>query len=255
MWPSDHSDSGDKQCRGQDGKKKESFCPLHHFLSHLLVGYGFLHRRSTSPRSGHRTTRSECGNEHLNTSLGTHTAKCQTAQEEDSAADGDVPLLGVATNPALEAGVVARRHTSGRVETFALESGVRLNVVPKVEHGRECVGEVEDEERADDGDETVQVGDGGSDDEGEKPVEGAECVPCLRKGQFMKLDKEEEAGWRLTHPATLLGGDDGEVEDFLEDLDVDSLHADVEVKHCGFWSQFLVYHLIPKRVGMSYSKR
>jgi hypothetical protein len=44
-------------------------------------------------------------------------------------------------------------------------------------HSREAVGEVDHEERTDQADDAIEIGYGGSDEEGEDPVDGAENVP------------------------------------------------------------------------------
>lgn len=119
-----------------------------------------------------------------------------------------MPVDHESTGPALDTRVVAGSHTSDRVEALARQSSVYLDAVSDVQEGRESVGEVENQEGAYNSGDAVQVGDGGTDNKGEGPVERSKGVP---------------------HPAALAGGDRGEIENLLEDLHVHSLHADVHV--------------------------
>lgn len=95
------------------------------------------------------------------------------------------------------------------VETLSWQGSINLASITDVQDSRERVGEIQDQEGADEAGDAVEIGDGRSYDEGDDPVDRAEGVP-----------KE----------LSLLGGDFGPVEDFLANFDIDSLHADVEVE-------------------------
>lgn len=122
-----------------------------------------------------------------------------------------MPVLEISTHPSLHAAIVSRGDAGVGIEALAWQLSVNLTSEADVEEGREGVGEVQDEKSADKTDDTVEIRHSGSNDEGNDPVDGAKGVP---------------------HPATFLGSDFWEVENLLEDLDVHSLHSDVEVKHC-----------------------
>lgn len=143
----------------------------------LQIHLWSLDRGGTTPGSSHRTTGTEGGDEDLNACLGTHTTEGETAEEEDGAADGDVPLLAVTSHPSLETVIVTGGHTGGGVETFTFQASIDLHVVTKVQQGREGVGEVENEQGANHGNKTVQVGDGGGNNEGEDPVHRTKSIP------------------------------------------------------------------------------
>jgi len=168
-----------------------------------------LDRRRTSKTGSHGSTRPKHSNQTLDRSPGAHTRADETPEEVDDVHGVDVPVDHVPSDPTLDAGIVSRGDTGVGIETLAWERGVDLASVADVQDGGEGVGEVQDQEGADETGDAVQVGDGGGDDEGDDPVDGAEGVP------------EELA---------LLGGDLGPVEDFLADFDVDGLHSDVEVE-------------------------
>jgi hypothetical protein len=104
------------------------------------------------------------------------------------------------------------------VEALSWERSVDLASITDVQDGGEGIGEVEDQKGANETGDTVEIRDGGGNDESDDPVDGAEEVP------------EELA---------LLAGDFRPVEDFLADFDVDGFHADVEVEH---WKR--VSHLV-----------
>lgn len=122
-----------------------------------------------------------------------------------------MPILEISTHPSLHAVIMSRGDAGVGIEALARQLSVNLASEADVEEGRESVGEVQDQESADKTDDTVEIRHGGSNDEGDDPVDGTEAIP---------------------HPATFLGGDFWEVENLLEDLDVHRLHSDVEVKHC-----------------------
>jgi len=171
-----------------------------------------LDRRRTSKRRSNRSARTKHSNQTLNRSPCAHTRADETTKEVDRVNDVDVPVNLESADPALETGIVAGSNASVGIEALAWQRGVDLASVADVEDGGEGVGEVEDQEGADEAGDAVEVGDGGGDDEGDDPVDGAQGIP------------EELA---------FLGGDFGPFEDFLADFDVDGLHADVEVEHCG----------------------
>jgi len=123
-----------------------------------------------------------------------------------------VPVLHVPTNPSLPATVKPGRNAGVGVESLAGKLSIHLASETNVQDGWEGVGEIEDEECADKTGDSVDVGNGGGDDEGDDPVEGTKAVP---------------------HPSSPRGGDFGELEDLLEHLNVDRLHSDVEVQH--YW--------------------
>ena len=121
-----------------------------------------------------------------------------------------MPVLLVSTNPSLPATVKSGRNAGVGIESLAGKLSIDLASETNVQDGREGVGEVEDEECADKAGDSVDVGNGSGDNEGDNPVEGTKTVP---------------------HPSSLRSGDFGELEDLLEHLNVDSLHSDVEVQH------------------------
>jgi len=103
---------------------------------------------------------------------------------------------------------MSRSDSCGRIETLTGQLSAFLNEIGTVHNSGNGVGEVKGEKTADDTDDAVEGRNRSSDNESEDPVDGAETDP---------------------EPATLLGGDAGEMEDFLADFDVDGLEADVEV--------------------------
>ena len=184
-----------------------------------------LNGRSTTKRRSDRSARCKDGNEALDRSPGAHAGGSEAAHEVDGVEDVDVPVLEVAAHPSLHARVVADSDAGVGVEALAWQLGVDLASEADVEDGGEGVGEVEDEDGADEADDAVEVRHGGRDDESQRPVERAEAVP---------------------HVAPFLAGDLWEVEDLLKDLDVDCLHSNVEVEHC---DNGLVSHFTGRRVG------
>jgi hypothetical protein len=162
--------------------------------------------------SRNRTTRPKHRDQPLNRSPNSHSAASQTRNNVNRSRQTDGPGLLEATDPAAGALVHPDGLAGVRVEALAGEDGGFLDGVAEVEHAGEGVGEVDHEEGADEADDAADVGDGGGDDEGEDPVDGAEAVP----GDL-----------------ALAGGDGGEAEALLEDFEVDCLHADIEVHDCG----------------------
>lgn len=161
-----------------------------------------------SPRRGDGRSSTKEDDKTLNGSPGSHAREGQSTTEVKGARNVDVPVLEVSAHPSLPAIVVPRRNTRGGVKPFTGELCAHLAHVADVQDCGEGVREVEDQKSSDNARDTVQVGDGGGDDEGDNPVDRTQGEPQV---------------------AALLGGDGGEVEDLLEDFNVDSLHANVEV--------------------------
>lgn len=88
----------------------------------------------------------------------------------------------------------------GGVVAFAGKEGVFFDLEADVEEWGKGVGELGDAEGANDADESAKCGDQGADYEGEGPVDGDEDYP------------EDFADF---------GGEDGEAEEFDEDVVVD----------------------------------
>lgn len=170
-----------------------------------------LNGRRATERSRHSTTRAEHRDQTLNSSPDTHAAASKTEQDVDSKRGAPLPALHETASPALHAGVKTGGDTGVRVEALTGQSGGLLNLVRKHQKAREGICEVHHENGADKTDDAADVGHGGADDEGERPVDGAEAVPV---------------------DLALPGGDGREAEDLLEDFEVDGLHADVEVHDC-----------------------
>jgi hypothetical protein len=167
---------------------------------------GELTSRNGTIRSKHR-------DQTLNSSPNSHTAASQTRNNVNRSRQTDSPGLLEAADPAAGALIHPDGLAGVWVEALAGEHGGFLDGVAEVEHSGEGVGEVDHEEGADEADDAADVGDGGGDDEGEDPVDGAQAVP----GDL-----------------ALAGRDGREAEALLEDFEVDGLHADVEVHDCGY---------------------
>jgi hypothetical protein len=67
--------------------------------------------------------------------------------------------------------------TSGWVKSFSILHGSFFDPVVSCQHGRESVSELQDTERRNDGGKTREIGDTGSEDEGNGPVNRDECHP------------------------------------------------------------------------------
>lgn len=91
------------------------------------------------------------------------------------------------------------------------ELGVGVDQPTEEADCRQRVTEVDTKDAADQIDNTVEVGHSSGKHEGNGPVDGSKGEP---------------------HPTALLGGDWGELEDFLEHLNIHCLHTDVEVEDC-----------------------
>ncbi|KAJ8604255.1 hypothetical protein MRB53_041853 [Persea americana] len=170
------------------------------------------YRRRAAKRGGNGTAWSEDLDETLNSGVRTESREHETAESVDDQEAVEVPVLLETTDPALHAGVVADCSASGRIEAFAGEGGVELASVSEIEPGREGVCVVQYSERRDYATDADQVRHGRGDDEGDSPVDRSKNVP---------------------HEATPLRGDLWELESLLENLNVDSLHADVEIQQAG----------------------
>jgi hypothetical protein len=165
-----------------------------------------LDRRGAAKGRGDSSSRAEDRNQALDSCPGTHTRANETTKEVDGIDDVDVPVLEVSTSPSLEPAVVSHSDAGNGVEALAWERSIDLTSVANVQKGGEGIGKVQDEQCSN----TVEVGHGGSDEEGQDPVDRAQSVP-------QKL--------------ALLGCDLGEVQDLLEYFNVDSFHSDVEIEH------------------------
>jgi hypothetical protein len=170
-----------------------------------------LHRRGTSPSRRNSATRPEDRDQTLDGSPDTHAAAGQAKKDVERKWGAPLPALLEATSPALHASVESGCDTGVRVETLTRQEGGLLDLVGQDEHAGEAVGEVDHEDGADETDDAADVWHGCCNDECENPVDGTQAVP----GDL-----------------ALGGGDGREVEDLLEDLEVDGLHADVEVHDC-----------------------
>lgn len=168
-------------------------------------------RRGATERSGNSSTGSEDRDQAFDGCPGSHAGASKTAQQVGKGGNRKIPALEETTHHALHAAVMLNRSARHRVKTFTLEGGTLVDEVTEIDKCGEGVGEVETEEAANEGDNSVQIGHGGGKDESDDPV---------------RRPKDEP------HHAALLGGNVGEVEDFLEDFNVDGLHANVEVEHC-----------------------
>ncbi|KAI7139053.1 hypothetical protein KC337_g76 [Hortaea werneckii] len=147
------------------------------------------------------------GNEALNRSPNSHTTAGQASENVDESRYTLHPALPEAAVPAFPAAVKSGGDTGVRVEALAGECGSLLDGPRKIQHAWKAVREVDHEQSTDQADNSAEIGNGGSDDEGEDPVARAQTVPG--------------------DPA-LRGADWGKVEDLLEDFKVDRLHSDVE---------------------------
>ena len=78
----------------------------------------------------------------------------------------DQAAAGEATDPSLQAGIVAHDFLGDRVEAFTGLHGVDHCLGAHEEEGGERVGELHDTDGTDDADEGGEVGDDGADDEG-----------------------------------------------------------------------------------------
>lgn len=171
-----------------------------------------LNRHGATEADGDGTSGAEDVNQTLDGGPRTHPTASEAEEDVDEGDGASEPGFLVASDPALQAVVVPGGDSGGRVEALAGEFGSLVDDVADVHHPGEGVGEVHHEDGADQADDAVEVGDRAGDDEGEDPVARAQEVP------------EELA---------LLLDDGGELEDGLEDLEVDRLHADVEVHDDG----------------------
>lgn len=176
-------------------------------------------RRSAAVGSGNGTTGAENGDQTLNSSPSTHTRAGKTSQDVQGAEGVNEPALHVTTDPTLHAAVVLGGDASDGVEALTGELGTVLDGPANEHNTGKGVGEVQTEQTTNEADDTTQVGNGGGNQEGDDPVERSHRVP---------------------HPATLLGGDVRHVEDLLQDLDVDCLHANVEVENWRLFS--ILFH-------------
>lgn len=170
-----------------------------------------LHRRRTSEGRRDSAARAEHRDQTLDGSPDTHATASKTEQDVDSKRDAPRPALHETTSPALHAGVEAGGDAGVRVEALTGQSSGLLDLVGQHEEARERVRKVHHEDGTDETDDTADVGHGRANDEGERPVDRAKAVPV---------------------DLALPGGDGREAEDLLEDLEVDGLHADVEVHDC-----------------------
>lgn len=184
--------------------KFPKFCSLHQLCeSNLTSG------RSATEVSGNGAARAKDGDQTLNRGPGTHAGASKSSQAVEGGRDGEVPGLQVTASPAFDAGIMPSGDAGGRVETFAGQGRSLLNPEPKEEDRGKAVGEIQAEQAADETDEAAKVGHGRSNEEGQDPVDRSDAVP---------------------HDLALLRVDRREVEELLEDLQVDGLHANVEIQ-------------------------
>jgi hypothetical protein len=162
----------------------------------------------TSKRCSNSSSRPKDGNQPLDSRPRTHSTTGATSEEVNGVGNGQRPVLEVSTHPALHAAIMSCRDAGVRVEALTREHSAKLGLEAYIQDRGEGVGEVEDEQRADDAGNTVEVGHCGTDNKCQCPVHRTERPP---------------------HVFTPLGADLGEVEDFLEDFDVDGLHANVHI--------------------------
>jgi hypothetical protein len=195
--------------------------------SKTVVSKGPRYRKRLSQlTSRHRTTRPKHRNQPLNSRPNTHTTARQPRNNINRRRQTDGPALLETPDPAAGALIHADRLAGVRVEALAGQDGGLLDGVAEVEHSGEAVGKVDHEEGADEADDAADVGDGGGDDEGQDPVDGAEAVP----GDL-----------------ALAGGDGREAEALLEDFEVNCLHADVEVHDCLLGISFVYVSVVSFR--------
>lgn len=108
----------------------------------------------------------------------TQSGRRQRAQTVDDIEHVQVPVTGhEAPHHPLDARVLQGDLAGGRVEALAAAEGVLLDVEGEVQEGGEAVGELDDAEGGDEGDEAREVGDGGADDESDGPVYGDQGHP------------------------------------------------------------------------------
>ena len=108
---------------------------------------------------------------------------------------------------------MSRRHSGIGIEALSRQRSINLASVPNIEDRRERVREVENQQGANETRDAVEVRDGGRDDERDDPVDGAESVP---------------------KQLPLLARDFRPSEDFLTDLNIHGLHADIEVQQTSY---------------------
>ena len=136
-----------------------------------------LHGSFTSPRSRNGTSWAEDRDQALNRSPDTHTTASETQQDVESKRSTPLPALLETASPALHTTIEASGHTSIRVEALTRKSSSHLDLMTQHEHARETVREVDHEDGTDETDNAADVGNRGSDNKGENPVDRAEAVP------------------------------------------------------------------------------
>jgi len=109
------------------------------------------------------------------------------------------------------------------IESLAGESGTFLDCIAQIHDAGEGVCEVQTEKSSDKVGEGAEFGHGHGDDEGDDPVEWAQSPP---------------------QPFALSCGDWRGVEEFLTNLDVYGLHANVEVEDCNLLDMDRVVEVI-----------
>lgn len=165
--------------------------------------------RRTAERRSHRSTRAKDSDQTFDSSPSAHSGASQTAHDVKETAGIEENVLHVTTDPTLHATVKSCSDARDGVKALTRQGGIGMNLVAKVYNAREGISEVETEETTNEVDDAIEVGDGSSNKEGDDPVARTKGVP---------------------QPAALLAGDEREVKDLLEDLNIDSLHANVEVE-------------------------
>ena len=168
-----------------------------------------LDGRFAAERSSNGTVGAENRNGTLDGGPSSHARASKTGQDIEYHGKARIPRLFKTTHETLDASVVAGGNAGNGVKTLAGQRRSLLDAVGDVHDSWDGVGEVEREEATHNTDEEVEVGDGGGEEEGDDPVDWAENEP---------------------QDLALLGDDRGKVENLLEDLEVDGLHADVEIE-------------------------
>lgn len=133
----------------------------------------------------------------LNARITPQSRRDQCSQHKHQVERIQMPLLHIAPNPPLRPTIKPRRLSSHRIKPFTFLHRVLLDVEAEHEHWREGVRELQDAERGDKAGEGAEIGDRGSNDEGDAPVDGNHADP------------DEFSGF---------GGEAWEAEELLKDI-------------------------------------
>lgn len=130
-----------------------------------------------SATEGGLPSHGERSNETLDSRVATESSSDEGAEEEDQVPDVQEDVLRKPTGPAPEAVVVADCLAGRGIPALTLLDSVALDHGAEGEKRREGVGELQNAEGGDEGAEVAEVGDGGGDDEGERPVDRDHADP------------------------------------------------------------------------------